>query len=505
MKSRKTYAQMLMIIFFTVLLSAVWIEDSSAQLFSEKATIISYEKASLKCNSVNAPQLHSFNNQLPRRWQQYFADSIIKIREKNGRLNPNSQLEDVNKNIRDAVLVLNNRRISKIKKLKIDYQANVKKCLNRYSQIRYEAKRKQLEEEAGIAIAGIEEKIRITAISFQIKQDRLVKRAEFFASSKKSSYVKRRAQIIKSLNVLRQARKNYLTDQRKIIFDTENKLKEKMVAATKLKISESNGRNLQESEKVASQHYNPLFKNIKREDNKKAKESFVQIKKNLRILFRRGKGNPFIYGKALNGPPQVDWDQIKSQPILNNKKLPSLKGRQPVLVGKTLSGSGNVLMIGDSIQELMGGYVKNYLPRTIGVTRNAVGGYNSIQIGSLFKSSYNARQHSVVVFDAGTNDNPNYSSIVRDQLRSVAKRVGPNRCIVVSTVNTLYVGGVGPWKKNSAINEFAKNRPLTVVANWYEATRKNKSLLLSDGLHPSSTGNKVRAKMIAQAIMRCAG
>ena len=67
-------------------------------------------------------------------------------------------------------------------------------------------------------------------------------------------------------------------------------------------------------------------------------------------------------------------------------------------------GSGGVLVVGDSLEELTSPYLKQYLPG-VPLTVNAVGGSNSFQIFDLFQESYEPSQ-SVIVFDAGTNDNP---------------------------------------------------------------------------------------------------
>ena len=74
------------------------------------------------------------------------------------------------------------------------------------------------------------------------------------------------------------------------------------------------------------------------------------------------------------------------------------------------SGSGGVLVVGDSLEELTSPYLQRYLPG-VPLTVNAVGGSNSYQILELFEESYDPSQ-SVVVFDAGTNDNPAYPQIL---------------------------------------------------------------------------------------------
>ena len=83
------------------------------------------------------------------------------------------------------------------------------------------------------------------------------------------------------------------------------------------------------------------------------------------------------------------------------------------------------------------------------LTVNAVGGYNSYQILELFEESYDPSQ-SVIVFDAGTNDNPSYPQILAENLSKVAATVG-NRCMVVPTIHGLHPGGVDDTGKNRTV------------------------------------------------------
>ena len=119
------------------------------------------------------------------------------------------------------------------------------------------------------------------------------------------------------------------------------------------------------------------------------------------------------------------------------------------------SGSGGVLVVGDSLEELTSPYLKQYLPG-VPLTVNAVGGSNSFQIFDLFRESYDPSQ-SVIVFDAGTNDNPSYPQILAENLAKVAATVG-NRCMVVPTIHGLHPGGVDDSGKNRTVAEFAASR-----------------------------------------------
>lgn len=165
-----------------------------------------------------------------------------------------------------------------------------------------------------------------------------------------------------------------------------------------------------------------------------------------------------------------------------------------------LPGTGGVLVVGDSLEVLTIPYLKQYLPG-VKVTTNAVGGYNSFQIFNLFKESYDPSQ-SVVVFDSGTNDNPNYPQILSGRLRAVASAIG-DRCMVVPTIHGLTVGGVGNAGKNQVVNSFVSARPGTQSPDWAAAVATHPELMQSDDLHPIAAGADLRARLIARGVKRC--
>ena len=166
------------------------------------------------------------------------------------------------------------------------------------------------------------------------------------------------------------------------------------------------------------------------------------------------------------------------------------------------SGSGGVLVVGDSLEVLTSPYLKKYLPG-VSLTVNAVGGYNSYQIFDLFQESYDPSQ-SVIVFDAGTNDNPAYPQILAGNLDKVAEAVG-DRCMVVPTIHGLTVNGIDSTGKNRVVAAFAASRPGTQVPDWAGAVATHPELMQADGLHPIPQGADLRAQLIAQGIRGCLG
>jgi hypothetical protein len=172
------------------------------------------------------------------------------------------------------------------------------------------------------------------------------------------------------------------------------------------------------------------------------------------------------------------------------------------LSAPSASASGGVLVIGDSLEELTSPYLKKYLPG-VALTVNAVGGSNSFQIFDLFEESYDPSQ-SVIVFDAGTNDNPAYPEILAENLEKVAATVG-DRCLVVPTIHGFTVNGIDNTGKNRVVRAFAASRPGTQVPDWARAAETHPELMQSDDLHPIAAGADLRARLIAQGIERCLG
>jgi hypothetical protein len=164
------------------------------------------------------------------------------------------------------------------------------------------------------------------------------------------------------------------------------------------------------------------------------------------------------------------------------------------------AGQGGALVVGDSLEELTSPYLKRYLPG-VPLTVNAVGGYNSYQIFDLFRESYEP-SHSVLVFDAGTNDNPAYPEILAGNLQKVAAAAG-DRCMVVPTIHGLVVDGIGNGGKNRVVAEFAASRPGTQTPDWAGAVAAHPELMQSDDLHPTPEGADLRARLIARGIQGC--
>src|SRR4029079_15506852 len=110
-----------------------------------------------------------------------------------------------------------------------------------------------------------------------------------------------------------------------------------------------------------------------------------------------------------------------------------------VVPARPAAAAPHVLVVGDSLEELTSPYLGRYLPG-VELVVNAKGGYNSFQIFDLFQESYEPSD-SVIVFDAGTNDNPAYPEILAGNLAKAAGILG-DRCMAVTTLHGSTVNGV---------------------------------------------------------------
>jgi hypothetical protein len=172
----------------------------------------------------------------------------------------------------------------------------------------------------------------------------------------------------------------------------------------------------------------------------------------------------------------------------------------PVPAARAAEGDGRVLVVGDSLEELTAPYLQHFLPG-VPITVNAVGGSNSFQIFDLFQESYEPSD-SVIVFDAGTNDDPEYPQILAENLKKVVQTVG-GRCIVVPTIHGFTVNGVDNAGKNRVAAELAASRPGTQTPDWAGFVHTHPQLMQSDNLHPIEAGAEARGKLIAEGIDRC--
>lgn len=195
-------------------------------------------------------------------------------------------------------------------------------------------------------------------------------------------------------------------------------------------------------------------------------------------------------GRAV-GRAEVDSDLAERSLNTRSNQPGSLTG---------LPGSGGVLVVGDSLEVGTSPYLDQYLP-DVPLTTNAEVGLSSTAIADLFVEDFRPSQ-SVIVFDAGTNDDPSTPEILATNIAKVAE-MADGRCLVIPTIHAPPVNGVDQAGKNRVIQSFASSHAGTQVPDWAGAIEARPELLGEDNLHPNAEGADYRARLIARGIRAC--
>ena len=109
----------------------------------------------------------------------------------------------------------------------------------------------------------------------------------------------------------------------------------------------------------------------------------------------------------------------------------------------------------------------------------------------------------VVFVSLGTNDDPRNTSSFRSSVRSVMKVVGPDRCVVWSTIVRPSVAGASYAGYNRILKAEAAERPNLRVFRWRALLSRHPEWLGPDGVHVSAVGYRARAREIAKKITAC--
>jgi hypothetical protein len=161
------------------------------------------------------------------------------------------------------------------------------------------------------------------------------------------------------------------------------------------------------------------------------------------------------------------------------------------------------LIVGDSISKLTTPYVRGDLLGNLEIevtywqALNADSNRAVRLVEEVYKSS-----ESIVVFDAGTNDNPRTPRVLARNLRKVARLVGDS-CMVLPTLDDT-ASGVSNNANTKAVFDFAASRPGTQVPEWAGVVDMRPSLRFRPhGFHPNHPAAIFRAEMVAEAIRAC--
>jgi lysophospholipase L1-like esterase len=163
------------------------------------------------------------------------------------------------------------------------------------------------------------------------------------------------------------------------------------------------------------------------------------------------------------------------------------------------AGGDAVLVIGDSLEEGSGPYLRAALP---GLTLDvdAERGRTSGQ-GTRVLAERLEPQHRVVVFPLGTNDSPADPGGLAASLAMLQQLAG-DRCLVVATLARPPLRGVSVAALNRAVEGFAAQTG-ALVADWRSVVQAIPELLTRDRVHATGEGYGVRAGLLAEAIQGC--
>jgi hypothetical protein len=161
---------------------------------------------------------------------------------------------------------------------------------------------------------------------------------------------------------------------------------------------------------------------------------------------------------------------------------------------------GNILVVGDSLEVGTSPHLGAMLPGA-SITVDAEESRSSSEVLAALAENMNDG-YDVVVFDAGTNDDPANPGLLASNLEQAAGLIG-DRCMVIATVNRPPYAGVTVDGINDVVGSFAASRPNTQVADWRSAALANPALLYDDGVHPTPNGYQLRAQIIAGAVASC--
>ena len=160
----------------------------------------------------------------------------------------------------------------------------------------------------------------------------------------------------------------------------------------------------------------------------------------------------------------------------------------------------NILVVGDSLEVGTSPHLGAMLPGA-SITVDAEESRSSSEVLAALSENFD-EGYDVVVFDAGTNDDPANPGLLASNLEQAAGLIG-DRCMVIATVNRPPYAGVTVDGINDVVGSFAASRPNTQVADWRSAALANPGLLYGDGVHPTPDGYQLRAQVIAGAIASC--
>jgi lysophospholipase L1-like esterase len=165
------------------------------------------------------------------------------------------------------------------------------------------------------------------------------------------------------------------------------------------------------------------------------------------------------------------------------------------------NGGATVLVIGDSLQVGSGPYLEQELSATP-VDSDDRQSRRSAEGPEALRARLRP-EHTVVVFDLGTNDDPSNPDALYANLQAARAAIG-DRCLVVATVLRPPYNGFTVDGMNAALERFALN-PGVQLVDWHGVATGTPGILYEDGVHARPEGYALRGRLIADAVRSCGG
>lgn len=163
--------------------------------------------------------------------------------------------------------------------------------------------------------------------------------------------------------------------------------------------------------------------------------------------------------------------------------------------------SKRVFVNGDSLAVGTQPYIPGFLPKwnvqqSASISRHAPEGPPILR-------GFGRALPRVIVVSLGTNDDPNAVSTFRQAIRDTMSVAGPRRCVVWINIVRPPVGGTSYAGYNRALAEESKARDNLRVVNWAQMASQHPEWFGGEAVHPTATGYKERARVIAKSVKNC--
>jgi len=161
----------------------------------------------------------------------------------------------------------------------------------------------------------------------------------------------------------------------------------------------------------------------------------------------------------------------------------------------------SLLVVGDSLAVGTRPYIHRFLHRWRIHQRTSISMH--APEGPQIMRAYGDHLARVVFVNLGTNDDPRAVGSFVHQVRRALRIAGPRRCVVWASVYRPPVGGASYARINHALERLARRRRRLVMFRWARLARRHRYWFGSDGVHPTATGYRVRARRMARDVRRC--